>query len=216
MNPHKSLLLNIKLITLPYLVTLPNEYKVKVICTGSLPLFFDALLPDVLFVPAFQYNLIFLSQLLTHLKCDALFTSSSCALQCPSLKKPLKIGKIQKGLWILYPDYLASSTSTVPLVNTITASNLTNTNKCSSILSDSVQSSYCEANFSAHSPNSVLSVDHAWHLRLGHMPFAKMKNASFLHDHLPKKQTFLCSTCPMARQQRLFFPESLIHSTAPF
>lgn len=46
----------------------------------------------------------------------------------------------------------------------------------------------------------ALSFDHSWHLRLGHMPFSKITTIPFLSKKLPKKQSFMCSICPMARQ----------------
>ncbi|XP_019238963.1 PREDICTED: uncharacterized protein LOC109219019 [Nicotiana attenuata] len=207
MTPHQSLLTDIKPLPLPYLVTLSNGYKVKVHCIGSLYLSPTISLPNVLLVPSFHYNLISLNQLLVHLKCYAFFTAYACALlQGPFLKKPVVLGRLQKGLYILQPNDLCDcdTSSSNSSVNTITAT-VDITNKSSSLLYPSV----C-ANIST----SALSVDHAWHLRLGHAPFAKMKHISFLADKLPPKQSFIC---PMARQQRLPFPESTIHSTTlPF
>lgn len=64
MTPHRNLLIDVKPLTTPYLISLPNGYKVKVTCTGSLPLYTDMILHNVLLVPSFQYNLISLHQLL--------------------------------------------------------------------------------------------------------------------------------------------------------
>lgn len=43
------------------------------------------------------------------------------------------------------------------------------------------------------------------HNRLDHVPFSKMRNIPTLSAQLFTKQPFLCTICPMARQQRLLF-----------
>lgn len=73
MTPQKSLLTNNKPLHIPYLITLPNGYKVKVTCTGSLSLYSTISLPNILIVPSFHYNLISLCLLLLHLQCNAFF-----------------------------------------------------------------------------------------------------------------------------------------------
>lgn len=55
---------SIKPLTIPYLISLPNAYKVKVTCIRSLPLYSYMTLHNVLLVPSFQYNLISLHKLL--------------------------------------------------------------------------------------------------------------------------------------------------------
>lgn len=65
-------------------------------------------------------------------------------------------------------------------------------------------------------PTVANKSDLFWHQRLGHIPFARMKSISFLSDKISSKQPFLCTVCPMARQQRLPFHDSTIHSSVPF
>ncbi|XP_016540614.1 uncharacterized protein LOC107841125 [Capsicum annuum] len=69
MTPHKHLLTNVKPLPSPYLIFLPNGYKVKITCTGSFPLYSDLVLNNVL---------------LGH-----------------SLKRPLEVGKLSNGLYVL-------------------------------------------------------------------------------------------------------------------
>jgi len=64
MTPHKQFLHNLKPLPKPFLITLPNGYKVKVVSTGSLHLRADIMLHNVLLVPSFQFNLISVYQLL--------------------------------------------------------------------------------------------------------------------------------------------------------
>ncbi|XP_016510401.2 uncharacterized protein LOC107827725 [Nicotiana tabacum] len=149
--PHKSLLTNITPLPLPYLVTLPNGYKVKVTCTRSLSLSVTISLPHV--------------------------------LPGPFMKKTLVLGKLQKGLYILqFNAFCDSGSSTLFSVNTITAS-VNNLNKSSftSCSSVSAPSDIVLPGFDV-SVVSTLSVDHMWHLRLGHVPFTKMKHIPCLSN----------------------------------
>ncbi|XP_070024857.1 uncharacterized protein [Nicotiana sylvestris] len=74
MTSQKSLLFNLQPFTIPCLVSLPNGYKVKSTFIGSLTLFSNFTLHNVLYVSTFQYNLI----------------------SGPSLKNPLVLGKLDK------------------------------------------------------------------------------------------------------------------------
>lgn len=65
-------------------------------------------------------------------------------------------------------------------------------------------------------PPGINKTDLFWHQRLGHMPFHRMHSISSLSNKISTKQSFICPVCPMARQQRLPFPESSIHTTKPF
>lgn len=79
MTSNKDLLFDIKPLVIPYLVTLPNGYKVKVTCTGSL-YFLSYTLHHVLYIPSFHYNIIYVYKLIPQLDCDVLFTKVSCLL----------------------------------------------------------------------------------------------------------------------------------------
>lgn len=116
MTSHKNILSNIQSLVIPYLVTRPNGYKVKVTCTGSLKLF-SFTLDHVLYVPTFHYNLISASQLVIQLHGMVQFDSLSCILQAPSLKRPLKVGKLEHGLYrlLMSPSESTTFTSTVSL-----------------------------------------------------------------------------------------------------
>ncbi|OIT36487.1 hypothetical protein A4A49_60451, partial [Nicotiana attenuata] len=69
MTYNKSILTNVKILAYPYLVTLPNGYKVKVtlICDVILSPKFS--LKKVLFVPSFKFNLISVHSLTVQLDC---------------------------------------------------------------------------------------------------------------------------------------------------
>lgn len=55
-----------------------------------------------------------------------------------------------------------------------------------------------------------------WHLRLGHIPFNKLKLA-LPPDHIQDlSKNVVCKICPMAKQTRLSFPRSYIKTTGFF
>ncbi|XP_070005641.1 uncharacterized protein [Nicotiana sylvestris] len=63
---------------------------------------------------------------------------------------------------------------------------------------------------------AINKTDLFWHQRLGHIPFIRMKSIPFLSGKISSKQNFFCEVCPTARQQRLHFPDSSIHSSTLF
>ena len=54
-----------------------------------------------------------------------------------------------------------------------------------------------------------------WHKRLGHLPMYQLKNLDFMNKHNCYFE-FPCDICPKARQHKLPFPSSSIHSTNTF
>lgn len=111
MTSNKALLFDITPLTVPYLVTLPNGYKVKVTSTGSFALTPFITLHNVLFVPSFKHNLISVHKLIKQLHCIVLFTATSCflhMLQAPSLRMPLDLGKEENGLYKCKPVSVCS------------------------------------------------------------------------------------------------------------
>lgn len=62
------------------------------------------------------------------------------------------------------------------------------------------------------------SLQHAklLHLRLGHLPFPRMKIIFPTLDIKAMQDTFVCSICPLARQTRLSFPRRHVKTTSPF
>lgn len=119
MTPHKHLLDNLTPLTIPFLITLPNEYRVKVISTGSLHLRQDMTLHNVLLVFYFYFNLIFIHKLLSQYKGIAAFTGV-CILQIPSLMRPQKISRVANDLYFFRLDASQSIPSFhVPVSNSV-------------------------------------------------------------------------------------------------
>lgn len=157
------------------------------ISTGSLYLRDDITLQNVLLVPSFQFNLLFAFQLLNQLKYLAVFSTSACQLQGPSLKKPLEIGKASDGLYYYYTDSILPS---VPISFCSDFSNIQN-----NVQFSSDKNFLLSCNSSCNNNDMVLF----WHQRLGHIPYHKMRLIPFLYSKLPSHKNVLCDICPKAR-----------------
>lgn len=122
------------------------------------------------------------------MNCLAIFSPSLCFLQGPSMKKPLVLGKLHVGLYLLVQDQLMSHNS----------KHLDSINE--SILHLSSLTADCNATHS----NSSCKV---WHNRLGHLPLYKLKQLSlFYSGNLDDVAS--CEICPQARKHKLPFPNS--------
>lgn len=103
MTYRKTLLTNITTLPYPFLVTLPNGYKVKVTEIGDVLLGPSLTLRRVLFIPSFKFNLISVHCLTLYLQSVVSFNKVSCVMQAPSLKRPLVIGRPRNGLYYFCP-----------------------------------------------------------------------------------------------------------------
>nr|XP_016476182.1 PREDICTED: uncharacterized protein LOC107797775 [Nicotiana tabacum] len=211
MTSNLFLLSEINPLPAPYLVVVPNGYRVKVHSVGSLPLSKTLSLPNVLHVPSFQYNLVSIHKLCKQIKGLVCFSESTCfLLRGPSLKRPLEIGSEADGLYILQLERFLSDgfiplTPSVPLNKCVPSSNCNVSKNCENI-------------FESKPVNSILNDNHTlWHYRLGHLPYNKLKSiSSKLSISVPSTQQFPCHICPLARQTRNSFPSSSTTTTCLF
>lgn len=97
------------------LVNLSNGYRVKVTEIGNVKLAPKITLYNIVFIPSYKYNLISISYLIISLKCITSFSDSSCVLQGPTVKRPLEIGKMQNGLYLLSSTCLHKSFTSTTL-----------------------------------------------------------------------------------------------------
>jgi len=170
----------------------------------------------VLFAPSFKFNLISIHSLTVHLlKSDVNFSASSCVLQAPSLKRPLKIDRERNRLYFLCTKYQSSESHCSPFISlTATSSSFMNSCKPNDMCDISESDALCDISVSqAHSPSPIpsvntysshnkeacsshdsslincsssdKSVNSLWHNRLGHVPFIKMKGISSIQFNLP-------------------------------
>ncbi|XP_060179324.1 uncharacterized protein LOC132609376 [Lycium barbarum] len=195
MTSEFSLRFNLQTLPIPYLVSLPNGYKVKVTNIGSLNLFPDFVLhngpsrkkPVVL--GRSDSGLYKLSHHPTVFTCDfpvlAAFPvvssdcSSSTVADCNS-----------SAIVAVCP-----SISFVPSVHAIVSADPSHT--------------VVPANVNMNKVKVV------WHYRLSHLPFSKMKSLTNVGSKLSHKQSFDCPICPLAKQSRLPFSDSSIKRYHP-
>lgn len=179
-------------------ITILDGSEVSISQIGKVTLEQNIVLKDVLYVPEFQFNLIYVHKLCRDLNCSVKFTSDSCIIQDHSLTRETVLGRQKSGLYhagdkvqpIPYDDS-SSSTSDVPDSST-------------SISNHTVTYASSETN------NAKL-----WHLRLGHLPF---KQIGYVLPEVKNKSLCdsICQICPKARQTRLSFSSSEIKTSAPF
>lgn len=101
MSYKKDFFFNLKLLPRIAFVSLPNSQKVKVSHSGSVKLFSNLTIHNVLYEPSFCFNLLSLHKLCKQLSTMVFFTTSHCFMQGPSMKSPMLLGESQKGLYIL-------------------------------------------------------------------------------------------------------------------
>lgn len=108
------------------------------------------------------------------------------------MKESTLLGNLHNGLYYSLDKYQFQSTFITP--NHVNKGNLATTTSC----------------------NDVTTHVKLLHLRLGHLPFAKLKmmypslNIKTVQEHV------ICTVCPAARQTRLSFTPSLIKTTSNF
>lgn len=93
---------------MPINVNLPNSTNVKATHTGSVALFPDLVIHNVLYVSSFKINLLSVHKLCVQLQCLIIFSSYGCMLQGPSVKRPPDLGDVRNGLYQLESSSLPS------------------------------------------------------------------------------------------------------------
>ncbi|KAH0685826.1 hypothetical protein KY284_016379 [Solanum tuberosum] len=229
MTFNKSLLTNIRHLPYPFLITLPNGYKVKVteigdVCLNpSLTLWKGPSLKSPLEIGRARNGLYFLcskchtycpDHTSTTLRNATSMPSSSSSSSLTSLSvHPVSSCKSSYNLLNFSSDVSTSHAHTNTPVRSICCSN------------DKIVSPVPTAASYASTANNPFitcishgnSVDHLWHNRLGHVPFIKMKRISSIPITFSSKQPFMCTICPMARHTRLPFPtKTIVSSSKPF
>ncbi|KAK4410094.1 Retrovirus-related Pol polyprotein from transposon RE2 [Sesamum angolense] len=97
-NPH---ILSNLVHTSPTTVHLPDGSVQVVTHTGTIQLYHDLVLSDVLLIPSFKYNLLSVSKLCNTAQINVVFQSTRCLLQDKESKKILVVGKLIDNLYVL-------------------------------------------------------------------------------------------------------------------
>lgn len=121
---------------------------------------------------------------------DVVFTANACHLQDRLTKRVLPLGKLCHGLYYTLDKALIPTYAGRPTF----------------------------PNTSAATVASKDLLQHAklMHLRLGHMPFSRIKILLPSLDIKAVQDTFVCSICPLAKQTRLSFPSNHVKTTSLF
>jgi len=88
----------------PINVSLPDGTKVQATHLGVAKISESLYIRDVLFIPAFSYNLISISKLVSHSKYSIIFSTNTCVIQDKMSIKKIGIADLQSVLYILTGD----------------------------------------------------------------------------------------------------------------
>jgi hypothetical protein len=182
--------------TVSYNVKLPNGQEVPVTHIGTVKLSTLITLENVLCVPSFTFNLLSAPTLTRNVSCCFVFLSNACFLQDLMSWTTIGLGEMKNGLYHLKhvevsPDALMCTLSKSFNIHSLHSVCATNTNHLFDL----------------------------WHHRLGHISNSRLQ---LIRDPVVIQTTrstineVPCSICPLARQHRLPFNQSLHKSSFNF
>jgi len=189
-----SLLHDVKPIQQNCFITMPNGEKARILHVGSMALGHDIILKDVLYTPAFRFNLLSISRLTKQLSANVLFTPECCILQDQAMRKEIILGKENKGLYCMNKGGQPLQSKEEQCSN---QSQLLKTNKRS-----------------LRNITGCFSDSELWHFRYGHLPFEQLQYLDI--PQCNKSKSSVCQICPMAKFNRSSFPLSNTKATVCF
>lgn len=173
-------------------VTLPDKTTVPVIAVGSVSLAPNLILKNVSYIPAFNFNLLSVSSLLTDNKFSVTFFQNHFEIQEMPHSKKIGRGSLIEGLYVLSPHQLLADSS------------FPNKSVCCNLFSISANNTCTNASL--------------WHSRFGHLSDKVLK---ILSNKIPfsvakEFNSSHCTICPLAKFRRLSFPNSNYISDSVF
>lgn len=90
-------------LTPPLTINLPNCQTILVTHIGTVSLFSNLVLENVLYVPSFKYNLMSVHKFCSQFS-YTLFTLNHCVLQGLLMRRSQVFGKVSEGLYLLKPN----------------------------------------------------------------------------------------------------------------
>lgn len=164
---------------------------------------------------SFKCNLISTSELILSHHCCLAFLHNYCFIQDLSTWTAIGMGRLEAGLYHFQPSNIPSSEG--PFHNTYSTKSAPHqfnfvspasvNNGCNKVTNDG-----CIPSFTAVAGLPI----ELWHYRLGHVSHDRI---SLLHKAVPEIVSnfdFHCNICPMAKQHRLPFPNSVHVSRSIF
>ncbi|XP_074377153.1 uncharacterized protein LOC141718673 [Apium graveolens] len=183
MCSNRTLLTNIRFISQPYHIVLPNKHIISVTQIGTVFLAPSIILKDVLFVPDFHCNFLSVSKLTQDHACVVSFLENQCIFQDQKHQKLLATSNQFQGLYY----FTHSPSSSAGIADPV----------ASPVLSPSF--------FSNVTTVSPISVSKFWHMRLGHIPDNVLSHIPISVQSEPCSKK--CPVCPLSKQYKIPFPK---------
>ncbi|XP_039045779.1 uncharacterized protein LOC120185691 [Hibiscus syriacus] len=179
------------------LVHLPNGQTSPITHIGSGYLDQNNTLKNVLYIPNFAHNLLYVSKLTKELNCTVSFYPELCILQDLSTGKMKGIGRESRGLYFFDSSTFDSGIFSVPHCHSFSCTPALGSSKCMNL--------------------STINNTKIWHARLGHPSFSSLHKIPYLQSYkFDVDSVHKCSICPLAKQSRLLFPHSISRASTPF
>jgi len=160
----------------PISVTLPNKNIVEACYKGNVRLYDTLHICNVLYLPEFANNLIFVSKLCKEQDCIVNFEANQRVIQENKDMRRIGLAEEMDGLYYLKAK---KETQKLAKISSIYVSN----NKSSSTV-----------------PPGIL-----WHLRLGHLSHDRMQCMNKMYSYISVSTRVACDVCQMSRQKKLPF-----------
>ena len=186
-------------------VRLPKGNSANVTHIGSVKIYATLTLTNVLCVPSFSFNLISVNKLVKCFNCCFIFLSQLCFIQQLSSWKTIGQGKEVDGSYHLILHNLEGlNVSSVPVLGFNFAQ--------IKPVPIPVFNSVCNLNsFAAVKVSANVS-----HSKLGHLSNSRLHLLHHLILEFSSESNKTCSLCPLAKQHRISFPNSITYSTHIF
>lgn len=191
-------------------VRLPDNRTKNVIQEGDVCLNSELILSNVLYIPNFKYNLIYVNRLTSATQASFIFYPNYCLLQDPKTEHVLLKGRDIGNLYIF--DMIENKCNkTDVLCRTLGHSEL---HKSSNEDCNKNAYSQCKERGNERLLTVKLShVDtdiHTWHRRLAHVPFLILQQIKHIDTSITifgkeRNKLYTCEACYKAKQSRFLF-----------
>lgn len=171
---------------------------------GSVAVFPNLILKDVLYVPSFKHNLISVGKLIDDAGIEVVFRPHECVFTLSQNNYILGTAPKIGGLYLLNSSSKSASTVShkiFPIVTNV-------------VVADSHSSTLSSKSPNSKSYQSSVNSFDLLHARLGHISLSKMKHLGICDcNHL---NNYFCETCVYAKHHKLPFPRSLTRAAKCF
>ncbi|KAL2900777.1 Retrovirus-related Pol polyprotein from transposon TNT 1-94 [Bienertia sinuspersici] len=196
MTGDSSKLINIFEVDKPIRIGPPNGDTAAVTQKGEAYLNKNLKLHNVMYVPAFQYNLICIQKLVRDSNCEVKFTGSFCIIK-ENESEPVKgIGRAKRGLYIYLDDTVST---TVGGVIDVVKKGEMDDRKMTVNAATELSKMDIPGSIKLDNP---LRKEMLWHQRLGHAPMERIKKIEELKGKV-KECGEHCLICPQEKFSKL-------------